>query len=232
MCDAAATNYVLGAPSINSTDRCHPIFTYTTKYGCPAFSATAIIRYLSAHPTLIGLLLIGFGVLSTFWGKSLFDYTVGLLSGGVVFMLSLLAMSMFEMLEYLTEEDNDEELYLTIIAFVVSLLLGFLVGYFMYRSGSYFGVITIGTIAGFFLGMQLYNLLFFETHKLWVLIVIVITSISVCAYASARYSKKIMYFGTSFIGAYSLVRGVSLFLGHFPVNEALLYSELSRDITH
>ena len=136
------------------------MFTYRTPHGCPTFSAPTLVRYLSGHPTLLAILLISFGILSTFFGKAFFDITVGVLSGGLSGMLALLVMSTFEWLEYL-QDPEDGELYMVIVSVIIALGIAFLIGWFMYKAGIKIGVMTIGVVAGFFLGMQLYNLLFF-----------------------------------------------------------------------
>ena len=75
-------------------------------------------------------------------------------------MLALLVMSTFEWLEYL-QDPEDGELYMVIVSAIIALGIAFLIGWFMYKAGIKIGVMTIGVVAGFFLGMQLYNLLFF-----------------------------------------------------------------------
>ncbi len=91
------------------------------------------------------------------------------------------------------------------------------------------GVISIGAITGFFLGVTVYNLIFFSTNALWLLILLTIVSTAGLAFIAYLKHEKIMIFGTAFIGSYAFVRGVSLFAGHYP-SEVQIYAELKSGV--
>ena len=82
---------------------------------------------------------------------------------------------------------------------------------------------------GFFVGTTIYNLAFFWVANVYVLIAFDIVFVLLFAFLTWRYFEKILIFGTAFIGAYSLVRGISLFAGHFP-NEVEIFQQLSAGI--
>ena len=44
-----------------------------------------------------------------------------------------------------------------------------------------------------------------------------------------KFDRHLVIYLTAFIGAYSFVRGISMFAGHFP-NEILLYQQLSNNV--
>ena len=191
-------------------------------HGCPKFSATTWIRFLSANPSLLGLILIIFGLVSTFRGKAFFDLTVGVLGFGIMFLVTMLIFSILNLLEYLDGFDDAVEITITVLAFTISIVLSVIVGFLLYKAGWMLGVLLVGTVAGFFLGVSLYNLLFIQLYSWWVYTLLVVGCAALVGYLAKTFHKHIMIYGTSFIGAYALVRGVSFFLGGFP-NEALLY---------
>ena len=81
--------------------------------------------------------------------------------------------------------------------------------------------------AGFFLGITLYQFAFHWLNNLYVLIGLAVGFAVILGVLSFVYFDKILIFGTALIGAYSFVRGISLFAGHFP-NEILVMQQLSH----
>lgn len=125
---------------------------YENKAGCPKFSATAWIRFVGNNPWIIAILLIIFGLLSTFKGKDFFEITVGILGGGLVFLGAMLLFSFMDWLEYLDDFEEAEGVGLAIFAFIVAGFLAFVVGYFLSKATWVIGVVTLGLVSGFFLG--------------------------------------------------------------------------------
>lgn len=78
------------------------------------------------------------------------------------------------------------------------------------------GAAIIGAIAGVFLALALYNLIFFFVDNRILLISFSVVLAILMAFLSFRYYDKIVIFSTSFIGSYSFVRGISLLAGYFP----------------
>lgn len=214
-------------PAIDQSNRCSPRFVYESQYGCPVFSATAWIRWIGEHPWVIGVALILFGLLSTFKGKELFQVTVGILGAGLTFLVMMLLFSIWGALDYLDNQNGS--LAQVVLAVCTSVILAALIGFLLYKAGWMIGVIAIGAIAGFFLGVTVYNLIFFTTNALWLLITLTIISTVGFAFLAFKKHEHIMVFGTAFIGSYAFVRGVSLFLGHYP-SEVQIYAELSSGV--
>jgi hypothetical protein len=87
------------------------------------------------------------------------------------------------------------------------------------------GAAILGAIGGFFIGIAVYQFLFFFTESQ-----ILLTSLSVIgsigmAVMSFRNYDNIVIFGTAFIGSYAFTRGISLFLLNFP-NEIQLFNKI------
>ena len=219
---------MIKGPAIDQSDRCSPKFIYESQYGCPVFSATAWVRWVAEHPWVIAVFLILFGMLSTFRGKDFFEITVGILGAGLTFLFTMLLFSIWGSLEYLDNQQGS--LAQVILSFFISLVLAALVGFLLFKAGWMVGVIAVGAVVGFFLGVTIYNLIFFSTNALWLLIVLTIACTLGLAFLAFKKHEKIMIFGTAFIGAYSFVRGISLFAGHYP-SEVQIYAELSSGVT-
>ena len=101
------------------------------------------------------------------------------------------------------------------MTWTISVIVGLFVGFVLTKM-LHIGAAIIGAIGGFFIGIAVYNLIFF-----WAKSVILLNSVSILgslimAILSFKFYDDIVIFGTSFVGSYSFVRGVSFFLGNFP----------------
>lgn len=83
----------------------------------------------------------------------------------------------------------------------------------------------MGALGGFFIGVMIYNLLFFWVKSEIFLMVLSVLGAVITAVLSIRQYDNIVIFSTSMVGAYSFVRGFSLFLpnqGSFPGESTIL----------
>lgn len=89
------------------------------------------------------------------------------------------------------------------------------------------GAAILGAIGGFFIGVAVYNLLFFYAKSEILLTTISVLGSLIMAFLSFRNYDNIVIFGTAFIGSYSFTRGISFFIGNFP-NELLFFTQLMK----
>jgi hypothetical protein len=174
-------------PILDETDRCRPKFIYETAYGCPVFSATTWVRFLNNQPIAISIFLILFGMLAIFKGKELFEFTIGILGATVTFVSMMAVFSFFGLLHFLDDPDEDTIGYL-IGALILSLLFGFLVGYFLCKGGCLVGVITLGMVIGFIFGLSIYNMIFFNTGAFWLMLVLSVGGALAFGIQALRYN--------------------------------------------
>ena len=101
---------------------------------------------------------------------------------------------------------------------VVGLILGTVAGIFAFRHHKTVIAFLVGGICGFFLGQFLYSLFGnrIPVNGIVMNIVFVLVSIGILILITFKLKKEIVIIGTSFIGAYIFIRGISLFAGHFP----------------
>ena len=78
------------------------------------------------------------------------------------------------------------------------------------------GAAILAGFFGFFVGSTIYNLLLFWAYNVYVFFIFSIAIALICAYLAWKFFHQILIFGTAFFGAYVLVRGISMFAGHFP----------------
>jgi hypothetical protein len=89
--------------------------------------------------------------------------------------------------------------------------------------------VTLGVILGFSLGLLLYNTAFFFTNNVYLMVGLALLGAILLGYFALSYSKHIVIYGTSFIGSYIFIRGISLFAGKYP-SEIVVYGQLSHGI--
>lgn len=169
-------------------------------------------------------MIIG-GFVVTFWGRKFFKFTVAVVGGFLTFLAVMLFCSIVHMLEYLEGNDNGN-LGLTILAFLLSIGAGVGVGVLLFKF-TRAGAILLAAAAGFFLGITLYQFAFHWVNNIYVMLGLGIGFAAALAFLSFRIFDKVLILGTSLIGSYSFIRGISLFAGHFP-NEVLIMQQLSE----
>lgn len=109
------------------------------------------------------------------------------------------------------------------VVLAVGLVIGLALGYFLIRATKAFFML-LGGYLGYTLGIFLYNLLLNKIHAdpkviYWVTIV---ASIAVCSLLSLWLVKHVLIFSTSICGGYAIIRGASLYLGHFPNENVII----------
>lgn len=77
---------------------CKKLLVIKSKTGCPVVEATAFVKFLANHPWILGILMIVFGAVTTFYGRRFFKWTVGILGGAFSFLFLMLCFSSFGML--------------------------------------------------------------------------------------------------------------------------------------
>jgi hypothetical protein len=169
--------------------------------------------------------LILFGAIVTFVGRKFFAWTIAFIGLVLGFVVTTLLFQMFELLDAVKSQ-NDDNLVFNYTSFLVSLIIGVFVG-FILKKMLHLGAAILGGVGGFFIGVAIYNLLLFFSKSNAVLLVISIFSSLFMAFLSFRFYDKIVIFGTSFIGSYAFVRGISLFLGYFP-SEITIIEKMSK----
>jgi len=91
---------------VNDTDPCNLHVTGSHRAGCPILQVTSIVQFMAENPWTIGVLLIAFGFVSTFFGGKFFPYVLATVGGGVTFLAVLIFASAFGALKALESKGH------------------------------------------------------------------------------------------------------------------------------
>jgi len=138
----------------------------------------------------------------------------------------MLLFSIMGMLDGLNQEK--EGLFFTIFSFLVASIVSIFLGFVMYKTIK-FGAMLLGAVCGGLIGITLYNLIFFSTDSFYLLVATVVLLGAGGAFLSYKYYDLIVILSTAMLGAYTFVRGISLFAGGFP-NEVEVIQKLANGI--
>ncbi len=221
---------ITGEPTItvDDTNACTPKITLTHKTGCPVFEATSIVRFMANHPYIMGILLLFFGGVVTFYGGKFFPWVLSTAVAGITFLVVLLLASVLGALKALdkSREPTGGQIASTVIAFILAIALAVFAGWFINKIRR-IGFTLLGATGGFFGGFLFYSLVFIKwLENTYVLFTICFLSALAGGYLVWKFGKHIVVYVTAFLGAYAFVRGISIWAGHFP-NEVALYGQIS-----
>jgi len=203
------------------------LVTFTHKAGCPVANLNGFVAYVEQNPWIIGGLLIVLGFIVTFYGAKFLPWVVAVLTGGATFLVVMLLCSVMGMLNYIDPTQEGGNVGLVVLSFVLAIGLGVLVG-FLLKKFLVVGFGILGFLAGFFLGNLLYNLVLVTFLQSSVVLFIVAFGLGFAgAYFSVVNKGELKIYITALLGAYSFVRGISVFAGGYP-NEVTLYEQLNN----
>ena len=169
--------------------------------------------------------MIVVGAIVAFYGRKFFRWTVSVVGGFLTFLAAMLFFSVVGMVDYL-EGNEQASLGLTILSFFLAIGAGAGAGALLYKYWRV-GATLLAAAAGFFAGITVYQFAFHWTNNLYLMLGLAIGLALVLAALSFKIFHKVLIFGTSLIGSYSFIRGISLFAGHFP-NEILVMQQLAQ----
>ena len=177
---------------------------------CVKVSFYFIFNFINEHYVIFGIILIAFGLFNCLLGNKFARVTSLILC---IFIITILVLVFSQFV--LPSGCAD---WIIIVMLVVGLILGTVAGIFAFRHHKTVIAFLVGGICGFFLGQFLYSLFGnrIPVNGIVMNIVFVLVSIGILILITFKLKKEIVIIGTSFIGAYIFIRGISLFAGHFP----------------
>jgi len=175
----------------------------------------------------MGVICLVLGLVVNFFGRRFFPYVIAIIGGGMAFLCTMLLCSVVGMMQSM-EGNGRGHIGLTILAFIISGAVGVAIGWLL-KSMIKIGACVLGGVAGFFLGFTLYNFALAWTENIYILIALSFGLAIALAYTAFKHFNAIVIFGTSLIGSYSFIRGISIFAGHYP-NEVMIFNQLSNGV--
>ena len=199
---------------------CKIVVSSKTVYACPLNNYYIFERIFKKYkiPSVIFICLMG--LFLAFFGAKVIKVTVLLLGALVFCVVALSAVySVFSI------SNENTMLIVMAVAFCIGLALGFL----LLKLVKLF-IIILGGACGYTLGLAVYailkdkNLNVEEDHLYYGTLVVCIL---LCALISLCLVKHVLIFGTSIIGGYLIIKGISLVLGHLP-NESRIVDLIKK----
>ena len=202
----------------DSSSPCKIPVKWESKSGCPILKLNAIWNYLSKYRMYLIPVLIIIGLFFLVLGSCFTKISVFLISAITIVFIILLILYSF-ILSFSTPE------WVGWIILPVSVIIGVIAGFFL-ASFLKLGTFVIGAWFGATLAMILFEMFVYKISSkefvLWIMIALLGLIIGILA---LKFLKTILIIGTSFIGAFMVVRGVSFYIGGYP-NEFELYNEI------
>ncbi len=173
-----------------------------------------IIEYfLEQNKSYLGAVVIAIGAFLVIFGVKFIKVTVFV--SGVISCMTICVLIYFNI--FINNSTTTVWIVLS-----VGLILGLILSWFLVKITNVFFMI-LGGYLGYTLGIFLYNLFlnFIHADPKVIFWVTIIGSIVLGAVLSLWLVKHILIISTSVCGAYAVIRGTSLYLGHFP-NESVI----------
>ena len=197
--------------SVDSATNAYKVTLTVESYeACAKVNFFFIFKFIQDYKVIFIIILIVFGLFNCLLGKKFSKVTSLILTIFTVTVLVLI-FSQFVLPSGCAD-------WIIIVMLVVGLILGTVAGIFAFRHHKTVIAFLVGGICGFFLGQFLYSLFGnrIPVNGIVMNIVFVLVSIGILILITFKFKKEIVIIGTSFIGAYIFIRGISLLAGHFP----------------
>jgi hypothetical protein len=191
-------------------NKCHNEITLETMEACP-LNLYQIWAFFNNYKMFFGTFLIIVGIFLAFFGTKLLAITVFIIITAIV--TTLIFIIMFQLI---IPKNNSNVIIWVVLG--ISLVIGIVLGWLVNKYKQTLFGITLGSYMGYLLGILLLNvglnrIELNPTVVYWVTIVICIIIGALLAYF---LFKHIVIFSTSFIGGYTLIKGVNLYLKGLP----------------
>jgi hypothetical protein len=192
-------------PIANVTDPCAPSVQVISKVGCPLISPDIIMEWLAGVEKFFGIFFIGGGIFLCFFGFQLIGPTVciiGLLTGVIVTMLIWYTF-------FFSADINTKQIWIFLgIGVVVGVALGLLL--------MKYPKIGAGMAAGYggaVGGIMVNTILLSSFGWSWTMYACAVIAGGIAVWLSWKFYDPAIIGATGLIGAYALVRGISMYAG-------------------
>jgi len=177
-----------------------------------------LTKFIEQYKEIVGLGLMIFGLFMLVFGNKFLKVTFVL-----IMIIGTTSVALYFYYYFPIDKSKNYSLYITL---GIGAIIGLIIGYFLIKITAiiYF---AIGGYLGYCLGTMLYAVIFIRINNTWMYPVILVICIPICGYVSYKLSKHLIIITTSLIGAYSIVRGASLYIGHFP-NEPVIFELINN----
>lgn len=183
---------------------------------CYKFSLNALFRYIGRYSYLFGAVMIVFGIFVGFLGKKLVKPTIFLVGTSAFVILS--AWFIFT-LAFTRDSSETIEWVVFGVCCLVGIFIGLLLAYL-----SRLGTAVLTAWGGVCLALMLYTSFVYKIDNssqvvYWVFLVLMGIVFGLLGYFLYNHA---VILSTSIIGSYMVIRGISMYAGHFPNEQIIL----------
>lgn len=207
-------------PHLTEDNNAEIIIEGTHKTGCEIQSFYSVTKFLENHWYLTTIVTIITGIFLCFFGSTFINISMVIILGFAVPVV----LSIFILV--LVDIQSSIALWAVYISgIVVGIILGILIAKF----DKYFGAI-IGGVLGYLANIFVYNIAirYIKTSNPQVMYyIILVLCIIICGLVGFFFINKAKIIGTSVIGGYSIIRGISFVGGGF-LSEQIIFDLISQ----
>lgn len=214
------TNEGLATEGVSS-DPCQILLQYKSKQGCSVFSYDQLMVFLTKYSWLWGAALILAGIFVGFFGNTLVNAVI-MLVGSIAAAVILVGL-IFTVITKTSLKISDGVRW-GILG--VAGLISIAIGYLLMRLRKY-GIALLCAWGGVMLGLILSTTFMVENKGAYY--AIIVGSGLILLLFGLKFEVIAIKMVTSFLGAYGVVRGISLYAGGFP-NEATIADEIKSGV--
>jgi hypothetical protein len=151
----ADSSILFGSASVNDTNTCNPIITFSSYVGCSTSSINAFWDWINSNKWVMFTFFVAIGFFVCFFGRLLFK--------PVMFLAGIIAtVTLVWILFYSTFLSDNNEAWVGWTVLAVAVVLGLIVGFCLMKIVK-LGAFILAAWGGFSLALLTYNSFFYLT---------------------------------------------------------------------
>ena len=203
-------------------DNCENEIVFESYYACPSINLASIWAKIEEMKYISSIVLIIIGIILLLFGKKCEQFTITIL----VFIISTTFLFIIIFAIMPSGGDRDIIFWVTV---VVSIVLSGVISYFFWENTNLLLGIVSALIGGYLLGTFIYSLLLLKIKEnLLINIVVIIVCMIIVFVITYNTLDYILIIITSIIGAYTIMRAFTFWIGGYP-NESQLIELISKE---
>ena len=208
LCDDTAKGFMLVNVTLIDNEL---LITGKSKNGCPILQISAIYNFIVNNKYILSCVMFAIGIIECFFGLAMLGpslFTIGFITG-FGFLLLLFG-------EFIIKPNTNTYLIWTLI--FICIVVGVCLGY-LATSLPKIGFFALGIWLGVVLAFVINNLFLYkiETNPPDLLLYVMMLVLGAAgAFLSKWKWKFVCIISTSFLGAYLVIRALSIFIGYYP----------------
>ena len=201
------------------------VLEFASMYACPKTQIYSVWKFIVNKKLIFASIMIVLGIVVMILGLKIFPVTIFIIT-----CASVITIMFIFIYQYIIPSGTVDSIIYVVLA--VSIIGGLFVSYVVlqYKKAA-FGII-LGIAVAIVVGQVLYNLVLrlFNKNNAIIQAAFYVVLIVIFAIVGKLAFKPFIIIGTSLVGSYALVRGVSIFIGGFP-NESTIIDLMSKGET-